>query len=324
MLALGAALLAYVTIRLGWRQILTMLIDLRWVFAQAVVWYAGHQLMRAVSLTLCVIRPGSLRLRDAMAIRLAGEAIQYITFSGPVVAEPTKAWLLSRRGLTAWEGLAATLAEYLASAFSGAVIAMAGLGYVLWVLQPTGSVRGATIAVLIWMVTFAVMGIVGIAGRFHIIGAILRIVARLPRLGSTLRAKADRIRESEDMLIHVLRDRPRRLCVILAAEAAGQLCLGVELYLLLTALTASFSIPTALLMEGATKFINAGFFFVPGQMGVAEGTYAVIFDTFGLPAAAGLAVSFARRLRSILTAGLGWGMLSWLTRRESRELNAER
>lgn len=66
-------------------------------------------------------------------------------------------------------------------------------------------------------------------------------------------------------------------------------------------------------MEGSTKFINAGFFFVPGQMGVAEGTYAVIFDTFGLPAAVGLAVSFARRLRSILTAGVGLVLLSRLT-----------
>lgn len=323
LLALGCALLVWVTARLGWRSIVAMLIDLRWTLLPAVALYAGHQVMRAIALTLCTIRPGSLPVLDAVAVRLAGEAIQYLTFSGPVVAEPTKAWLLSRRGLTTWEGLAATLAEYLASAFSGAVIAIAGLGYVLWVFQPTGPVRGATVAVLVWMVTFAVVCIVGIAGRLHIIGAILGLAARLPRVGSLLRIKAGGIRESEDMLIHVLRDRPRPLSVLLAVEAAGQLFLSLELYVLVSALTPSFVIGIAPLMEGATKFINAGFFFVPGQLGVAEGTYAIIFDTFGLPAAVGLAVSFARRLRSILTAGIGLALLSFLTRAERGELKAE-
>jgi hypothetical protein len=35
-----------------------------------------------------------LRYRDALAIRLSGEAIQSLTLTGPVLAEPTKAWLL--------------------------------------------------------------------------------------------------------------------------------------------------------------------------------------------------------------------------------------
>ena len=42
-----------------------------------------------------------------------------------------------------------------------------------------------------------------------------------------------------------------------------------------------------------------------GQVGVAEGSYAVLFGLFGLSVQAGVAVSFVRRLRSIVTAGLG-------------------
>lgn len=64
-----------------------------------------------------------------------------------------------------------------------------------------------------------------------------------------------------------------------------------------------------MLMEGAKKFINAGYFFVPGQLGVAEGTYAVIFNLFGLPVAAGVTVSFARRARSALFATIGLAAL---------------
>ena len=38
----------------------------------------------------------------------------------------------------------------------------------------------------------------------------------------------------------------------------------------------------AALMEGVIKFLNAGAFFVPAQVGVAEGSYAVMFVVFAL------------------------------------------
>ena len=63
------------------------------------------------------MRPGVLRYGDALAIRLSGEAIQSLTFTGPVLAEPTKAWLLEGRGLTLREGFAATITEYLIYTF---------------------------------------------------------------------------------------------------------------------------------------------------------------------------------------------------------------
>ena len=70
---------------------------------------AAHQVTRALALCACVVRPGVLGLGPALAIRLSGEAIQSLTFTGPVVAEPTKAWLLESHGLTLKEGFAATI-----------------------------------------------------------------------------------------------------------------------------------------------------------------------------------------------------------------------
>jgi uncharacterized membrane protein YbhN (UPF0104 family) len=49
-------------------------------------------------------------------------------------------------------------------------------------------------------------------------------------------------------------------------------------------------------------------------VGVAEGTYAIIFSVFGLSLAAGFTVSFVRRIRSVITAGLGLAVMSILTR----------
>jgi hypothetical protein len=40
-------------------------------------------------------------------------------------------------------------------------------------------------------------------------------------------------------------------------------------------------------------------------MGAAEGTYALIFQAVGLPALAGFSLALARRLRTLLVAGVG-------------------
>jgi hypothetical protein len=46
-------------------------------------------------------------------------------------------------------------------------------------------------------------------------------------------------------------------------------------------------------------------FFVPGQVDVAEGSCTMIFSVFGLPAAAAVTPSFARRVRTPITEVIG-------------------
>lgn len=308
-LTLGIGLLAYLTVRLGIREILGMLARIQWSFVVVLLLYAAHQGARALALIACAPKSNSMSFGDALAIRLSGEAVQYLTFSGPILAEPTKAWLLRRHGLTTWEGLATTLAEYLASAIAAAVMAIAGLGYVLAIVKPSGAVRVATLVVFVFMLIFATAFIVGIAARVHIIGSIVRAFVRLPGLRH-LRSRIGGLAEAEDLLIATLRDNPRRLLRIFTIEVAGQGFLGLELLVLLVALSSSMGVVQAMLVEGATKFITAGYFFVPGQVGVAEGTYAIIFEVFGLSASAGFTVSFVRRIRSIVAAGIGVAAMS--------------
>ncbi len=45
-----------------------------------------------------------------------------------------------------------------------------------------------------------------------------------------------------------------------------------------------------------------------------KGAYAVVFDTMALPAAAGFALGFARRARSLVVAGIGLAALALLSR----------
>jgi hypothetical protein len=294
-LGLGFALVAYVARRLGWNEILGMLSDMRWCAVPVLAMYAGHQMARAAALVWCVFPRGELGFADALWIRLSGEAIEFLTFTGPIGSEPTKAWLLHRRGLDLAGGLGATLTEYLASMVAAAVAAVIGVGYVLFVLQPVGPVRAAAIGVLVSMSTFVAIVVAAMARRVGLLGAIVKTVTgrRMPSLDAV-----------EDVLMRTARETPRRLAAILSFEFAAQAFLGLELWFLLAGLRLPCSIGCATLMEGVMKFLNAGFF-VPGQIGVAEGSYAVVFSTFGLPAAAGVTISVARRLRNAVTALAG-------------------
>jgi hypothetical protein len=295
-LGLGLALIAYVARRLGVRDIIGMLGHLRWSVAPVLTLYAGHQMARAAALTWCVAPRYGLGFFDALWIRLAGEAVEFLTFTGPIVAEPTKAWLLQRQGLEVSEALAATLLEYLASTVAAAMTAVIGLGYLLTVIQPVGPVRVAAIIVLVGLSAF--LGIVGIAvaARVRIVGTVVGALTRRthPALESFVNA-----------LWRTARETPGRLAAIMSLEFVAQTLLGLELWTLLAGVRLSCAIGRAMSIEGVMKFLNVGFF-VPGQVGVAEGSYAVVFGVFGLPAAAGVTIALARRLRSLVTALVGF------------------
>lgn len=312
-LALGAALLTYLLVRLGLREVFSQMVELRWTLVPILVLYAGHQAARAWAFTCCLPEGHRLTVPSALAIRLSGEAVQFLTFTGPVLAEPAKAVMLRRHGLSAPEALATTLAEYLASSLAAAVMAVVGLGYVLWWVEPRGSLRAAALVIFWAMLAFVLLFGIGVGLRLPLIGSAARRLARLP-FCQRLQPRLEGLRKMEDVLIGTLGDNLGRLAKILGLETLGQLCLGVELWTLLQALGHGPGLPFAMLVEGSTKFITAGYFFVPGQVGVAEGSYAVVFTAFGLTAQAGVAVSLVRRLRSMATAAIGLAQASRLSK----------
>ena len=270
-LAFGIGLLGYLVWRLGPGEIAALLASVRWSLAVAVLLFCAHQSARAWALTACTPAGGRLAWRDALAIRFSSEAVQYLAFSGPVLAQPTETWLLTRRGLGVWEGLATTLAEYLVSALVAAAMAVASYGYVLGRLETSGAFRAAGTVIAGLMALFIALFIIGIGARLHIIGAVVRWVGRLPVVGPRVRPAIGGLPNAEDLLIGVLRS-PSRLARIAGIECAAQLCLVLELAVLLRALQVGADPLTVAVLEGATKFVATASSIVPGQIGVAEGS----------------------------------------------------
>ena len=301
----GCALFVYLLIRLGAAQITSLLLGIGWYLGLIAAIYAGHQLIRAFAYWKCVAASGRSSYWEIVRIRLSGEAIQFLTSTGPFLSEPSKVWLLQRQGLGTKHAVAATASEYLIYTLMSAAFAVAGLTYLLINFELSRPASVAAKALICTMGAFLLVALGAIVFRIYLIGALIRGASRLPWMGKHVRLKENDVRDTEDLLFVVLRDRPLRSLLIVAIEFAAQALLVLELFVLLKTTGKPFSILHPFLIEAATKFIGLAFFFIPGQVGAAEGAYSFIFKTVGLPASAGFALAVARRLRSLLVAGVG-------------------
>ena len=305
LLGFGCGLFAYLLVRLGAAKIYSLVLGVGWYFGLIAAIYAGHQLIRAIAYWKCISASGRASYWEIVRIRLSGEAIQFLTSTGPFLAEPSKVWLLRRSGLSTKHAVAATVSEYLIYTLTSAAFALAGLTYLLINFELSRPALVAAKVLIGTMGGFVLAALCAISFRIYLIGALIKGASKLPWIGKHVRLKESDVRDTEDLLFVVLRDRPLRFLIIVAVELAAQALLVLELFVLLRTTGKPFSILHPFLIEAATKFIGLAFFFIPGQVGAAEGTYAFIFTTVSLPASAGFALAVARRLRSLLVAGAG-------------------
>jgi hypothetical protein len=312
-LALGLALLVYLTLRLGVAQILESVVRIRWGYLPLLGIFAAYQITRAAALAQTGLTAG-IPFRSLVWTQLSGQAVQTLTFSGPFLAEPTRAWVLKQRGVTAGDAFAGVIAEYLVNTFVSAACSIVALVWIRnhYALPP--SVHTGAGIIIVVMTIFLTTSAVAIVFRIYLLGSIVAAARRVPIVGRRLRIDPGAMRKMEDRLLFVLRDRPAQFLRTAAVDTLALTLLIAEAWWILRALNVAAGLSTAALLEGATKFISVAFFFIPGQVGAAEGTYAVACGALGLPPAAGVAFAFVRRLRTLAVAGAGLLALSWAGR----------
>jgi hypothetical protein len=318
LLAAGGALLIVLLWRLGPSNIVDAFRRVGWYVVLVLLLGGAHHATRAVALRACVLRPGVLRYRHALGIRLSGEAIQSLTFTGPLLSQPTKAWLLESHGLSRAEGFASTITEYLICAFVTVGMSIVGLLYLVISFDPPTVVAAVALGFVCVLVLFLIVAGIAIGRRRYLIGTIIEGLVRWRLLRGALRPDMTWINRMEDLVLIVLRDCPKRFLTIAVIEVAAQALLVLELFWLLRGLDLMAPGWYSLVIESSVKVVGIAFLFVPLQLGVSEGAYSVIFEVMGLPAAAGFALAFLRRARMLAIAGAGLSALAVLTRRRRR------
>jgi len=346
LLAAGLAVVVVIVRQLGAATIAALLRRVGWRFAAVSALYTVHVAVRAAALWRCLPSepsgppapeaeasmpraaadarraaagggvpatksPPAFRYRDVLLVRLSGEAVEMLTFTGPFLAEPAKGVLLARRGLSGPQAFGAVAAEYLVYTAVSAALAAAALGVLLArrglpppLAAPVAAVEGGMLAFLAGF-TWAAL-----TGRGLIVPTLR---------AARLRALAARAAPIEAVMVTFLHARAGRLAEVLSLEAAGHALLVAEVWLVLAALGLPLAPLDPVLIEGGAKFISAAFFFVPGQVGAQEGIYALLLGAVGLPAAAGVTLSLVRRVRGLIVSGLAVGAVALAPAQQDRQ-----
>jgi hypothetical protein len=312
LLAGGTAVLIALVARVGLAVIVDMLRRVGWGFAAATILYSAHLAVRAAALWRSLPVP-SLSYRAVLQVRLSGEAVEMLTFTGPFLAEPAKGWLLAERGAKGADAFGAVAIEYLLYTLVSAWMAAVALSVLLTRGVLPGDVRGPVLGVIAGMGIFtAGVAVAAISGTGLVVPAVRRAGAIAGRQRAA--AAVARIDPVERVLVDFMHRRPARLTEVLLIEAAGHALLALEIAAVLRALAIPFGAADPLIIEGGAKFISVAFFFIPGQVGASEGVYALLFRAVGFTSAAGLTMALVRRVRSLIVAGTGVAVLTALAR----------
>jgi hypothetical protein len=302
-LVLGLGVIALLIWLAGPQLVLDMLARVGWRFAAVTGIYAVHLMIRAAALQRAIFR-APVRYADALRVRLSGDAVEKLTFTGPFLAEPAKGWLLTRRGLPAADAFAAVVAEYLLYTFVSALLAVFAVLLLLGENALPQPVR--PIAVVALSVTIAFIASVAFAAATGI-GLIVPSL-RLSRLFIGQRWAEYAVQQFgpiERVLIEFLHIRTRRVVEVLLLETAAHLLLVSEIAIVMPAFGLELSWTDPFVLEGGAKFISIAFAFIPGEVGALEGVYALLASANGLPVAAGLTLALVRRLRGLLVSASG-------------------
>jgi hypothetical protein len=308
LLAAGAIVLAVLVARVGPTLIINLLRRVGWAFLTVSLLYTAHLALRSAALWRSLPAP-ALRFIDVFQIRLAGEAVEMLTFTGPFLAEPTKGYLLTRRGATGPDAFGAVAIEYLLYTLVSAWLAAGALTLLLVRHALSASLRGPIIGLVVAIALFTA-GFLTAA----ITGVGLIVPAVRAAGGLVGRRRADHavatIEPVERVLVTFMHARPGRLAEVIVLEAFVHMLLALEVATVMRALALPFGWLDPFIVEGGVKFISVVFFFIPGQIGASESVYTILFQALGFPAAAGLTLALVRRLRALVVAAAGTVALS--------------
>lgn len=245
----------------------------------------------------------SVALADLFAMRLAGDAVNYVTPSASIGGELVKARLLQRRISTS---------EAVGSVSVSAVNQF--LSQMIFILVGIPLFAGGVLTPELAHLTFGVCGlfVLACAALFYLgwrQNLFQRVRAVLVKLGwfSRWTKNGEAWRELDEDIFGSFRHYPfdNALSVLLFTLGWGMG--AVEVYLILYFLQIPVGWETAAAIEGLSVLIDMSFFYVPAKIGTQEGGKYFIFLLLGLNPASGFALGVVRRLREI-----GWTLLGLL------------
>jgi len=241
----------------------------------------------------------SMDIPRLAAVRLAGQAMGYLTVLGPVISEPMKIKLL---GTAAEPTITATFLDNGIYWFTSALLAICGIAAL-----PFVAVHSTAYHLIPAVFTLALM--------------VFLITRRRPILSGVVRAAGKRApswlvrAEKFESSIRSYRfDQPALVSRMFWIDVVCQALIASEVLVVLWALHLPTHFLTILVIEGVTRGLKMVSGWIPARLGSDEGGAVSAFALTGLSPMLGLALALTRRVRDLLWALIGIVWLAWNSR----------
>ena len=325
LLAAGIALLIYLLYSLGLGTIFETVTRIGWGFLIIVAINGIRHVMRAYCLYLAIHSENrSVGFHNVLAARLAGEAVNLMTVTGPFLGDATKVALLQRKQ-TLTHSAAAVIVDNILYYITVGVMILSGVGLLA---VSVGEFDNATRYALGIVVALVLLMLVGVFLAVKLdIKPISFVLKRLDRKGLVPRSVASRreyILEIETNVFSVYHERPGTFYLLLFIGMLTHAISVWEVHLALGMLGFAPGVIKSFIIESLNKIINFAFSFVPGTVGVYEGGNALFLRILGYSSAVGVALALVRRGAMLFWTAIGILVLIYRTALRSRRELAKR
>jgi uncharacterized protein (TIRG00374 family) len=297
LLLLGFVFLGYLIWTIGARELLNGLVSLGWGLTLFIVLEFTAESLHTIGWSCCLDqRYRDLSWFQRFRIRMAGNAINYLTPTAALGGEATKVTLLASN-------------HRMTGAVSGVLIGRLSTGMAQALFVAIGSAVvfcNANLPRPVWIAMFSSSGfvIVGIVvflllQKYGQLGAIVRWLAASRLGGKTLKKLALEINSVDDALKAFHRERPRDLALSVAWQLFGHSTGLVQTWWFFHLLHCPFSASRIATVWVLGLWFDMLTFAVPLNMGTLEGTRIVAFKAIGFSAVTGMTYGIALRLAQL-------------------------
>jgi len=310
---LGLGLLVYVINLVGIQPLFDALLRIGFGFFILLSISGLRHVFRTIAMAAAVPKEHRrFNFFQAFAARLGGEAISFLTFTGPLLGEATKVALLRKRVPLTY-GVPALVVDNLLYNLSVVFFILSGATVMLF----TYSLPGLIYYSLIVIAVVAALGIVaaGLAAkrRIMLLTWLIDRMAQLRLSPKVILKRRQHIYHLESKVYDFYKHHPGVFFGMIACDLLAHVASVVEVYVTLRMLGYAPQVAQAYIIESLTKVINFIFAFVPGTIGVYEGGTEVVLQTLGFAAATGVALALVRKAGTIFWTSIGLLILTWRT-----------
>ncbi len=302
---LGAALLIFVVQHVGVEPIFQALAQIGLGFFVLLGIIGLRHSLRALSMWVAVPpRERRFNFWQAFTTRIGGETVTFLTFTGPVLGEATKAALLRKR-MPLSSGVQALVVDNLLYNLSVAIFISSGACVMLATYELPDAVRYPLILIAAGMMLTSVFIVAAVVSRHMPLTATVDWLIRTGLKRRWLEARREKIHRVEGNVYDFYKQRPGAFFGMIACDMLSHATTVLEVFIILRMLGFEPVVSVAYIIDSLTKVINLVFGFVPATIGVYEGGTGFILNRLGYATAAGVTLGIVRKAGMIVWAGLG-------------------